>query len=56
MAEKRVKVKWAPEHGIGATDAKDTYCCDATPAWYVVFAGDKPWEGMYFAKTDLVEI
>lgn len=49
-----VRVKWAPEYGIGQTDAVDTACCTiAGPAWYVWFENEAPWEGHYFFKSDL---
>ena len=51
---KRVRVSYAPEYGVGTTDAVNTYCCEALPSWYVVFAGERPWEGHYFHVTDLV--
>ena len=47
----KVRVKWAPEYGIGTTDAIDTYCCELYPSWYVIFDGDN--EGHYFHKKDL---
>ena len=52
----KVRVKFAPEYGIGESDGVDTYCCTATPAHYVVFPGEKPWEGHYFNTADLEEV
>ena len=35
----KVRVKGARSRHVGYTDKEDTYCCEATPSWYVVFPG-----------------
>ena len=49
-ARMKVKVKFAPEWGVGETDGVDTRCCETTPAWLVKFPDE---EGHYFSKADL---
>lgn len=36
--------------GIGKTDGVRTYCCEATPSWFVIFPGD--FEGHYYHVRD----
>ncbi len=49
----QVKVTFAPEYGVGTTDAEDTYCCELTPSWFVTFPDDEPGNGHYFHVKDL---
>ena len=34
---KKCKISWNKELCVGKTDAVTTYCCSATPCYYVVF-------------------